>query len=484
MRLPRPPLALALLVVVLVALAWLRGLDHDESQYVAAARLTADGLLPYRDYAYLQTPLQPFAFAPIAYMAGDWAWPVLRIANAMLAALAGAATWRAMRVAGVEARTATLCAALFAACDILLFSGGTARNDALPAALLACALVPMLRADRGAGSRGGAMLAGLLLAGAAAAKISYALPAATYGLYALAAPRHRAGWIVLGALPPVAFVAWLALLSPEGFVFGTLTFPAQAPAEFYAATGRAWKLSLVAKAIDVAKFLALGPALLALVMVTLRRGRRPTLLGWLLFAGLVSALLPAPTWRQYLLPALPPLFVLLALRWQALPPARGWRLALAGFAAVGLVPSIVAAAGGGGMARAQAETARLAATGRSGPVATLSPQFLPAGMTPDPRFATGPFYFRSAGLIAPTDEHRLSLLSRANVAATFATHPPGMILVGGEGQWTSGDARLDAVLEDWAKAHGWRRTDTGRLRLYVPPQATAATPALPSINPR
>ncbi|URW74966.1 DUF2029 domain-containing protein [Sphingomonas donggukensis] len=482
MRLPRPPVALALLIVILVALAWLRGLDHDESQYVAAARLTAGGLLPYRDYAYLQTPLQPLAFAPLAWVSGDWAWPALRVANALLAALAVAATWRAIRVAGVEARTATLCAALFATCDILLFSGGTARNDALPAALLACAMVPMLRADRGAGSRGQAMLAGLLLAAAAAAKISYALPAAAYGIYALTAPRHRPAWVLVGALPPIALVAWLAALSPAGFVFGTLAFPAQAPAEFYAATGRAWKLSLAAKAVDVAKFLALGPALLALAMVALRRQRRPTLLGWLAMAGLISALLPAPTWRQYLLPALPPLFVLLALRWQALAPGRAWQAALAGFAAIGLIPSIVAAASGSGMARAHEETARLAGSGRSGVVATLSPQFLPAAMTPDARFATGPFYFRSTGLV--TDEAPLHLVSRPRLAEAFAAQPPAAILVGGEGRWTSGDGALDAALEEWAVSRGWRRIGDGRFRLYAPPQATAATPALPSISPR
>jgi hypothetical protein len=64
-------LAAAALGFLLVALAILRPVDHDESQYVAAARLTAAGLLPYRDYPYFQTPLQPFLFAPLAGAAGD-----------------------------------------------------------------------------------------------------------------------------------------------------------------------------------------------------------------------------------------------------------------------------------------------------------------------------------------------------------------------------------------------------------------------------
>lgn len=479
----RPALAGAVLVVALVALSWLRGIDHDESQYVAAARLTAAGLLPYRDYAYLQTPLQPFAFAPVVWLFGpiDFAWPALRIANALLGAMAVAATWRAMRVTGVETRTATICAGLFATCDILLFSAGTARNDALPAALLAGALIPMLRAERGEGTKPDALLAGLLLSAAAAAKVSYALPAAAYGLWALLHRRHRPGWVALGALPPIVLVAALAAIAPDGFVFGTLTFPAQAPAEWYAATGRAWKLGLAFKAVDTLKFLALGPGLLALVLVVWTRNRRLSLPAWLLLAGFASALLPSPTWRQYLLPALPPLFVLLALRWERQPPPLRWCWAFAGFAAVGLVPSLVAATTGTGMTVALREIRAL--VGMKGTVATLSPQFLPSGAVPDPRFATGPFYFRSRALVPPPNEAALHLVSHQRLAGAFAARPPALILVGGEGKWTSGIDELDRRLEGWALAHGWRRVPTAgtRLRLYAPP--TAAARALPAIRP-
>ncbi|SOB79627.1 4-amino-4-deoxy-L-arabinose transferase [Sphingomonas guangdongensis] len=479
---PRPALAGAVLLAVLVALAWMRGIDHDESQYVAAARLTAAGLLPYRDYAYLQTPLQPFAFAPLVWLFGplDLAWPALRIANALLGGLTVAATWRAMRTAGVDERTATMCAGLFATCDILLFSAGTARNDALPAALFAVALVPILRAERGDGTMGGALLAGLLLSAAAAAKVSYALPAATYGIWALLHHRHRPTSVALGALPSIVLVAALAAAAPDGFAFGTLIFPARAPAEWYAATGRAWKLGLAIKAIDTAKFLALGPALLALVLVA--RWGRPSLLAWLTLAGVASALLPSPTWRQYLLPALPPLFVMLALRLERLPPARGWYRAFAGFAAIGLVPSIVAVTSGTGMIVGVAETRALAVQSVGGTVATLSPQFLPDNALPDPRFATGPFYFRSRALVTASREARLHLVSHPRLTASFAMRPPDFILVGGEGTWASGTDELDRLLERWAVTRGWGRVDTGgRLRLYAPPAARRA--ALPAIRP-
>jgi 4-amino-4-deoxy-L-arabinose transferase-like glycosyltransferase len=468
-RLLRPLPLLALLTIVLVAFAALRGLDHDESQYVAAARLVADGLLPYRDFAYLQTPLQPFVFAPFAWVCGSWAWPALRVANALLGVVVVAASWRAMREGGADERTATICAGLLATCDVLLFSAGTARNDALPAAILACALVPMVRADRGTGTRGAALLVGALLAGAAAAKVSYAVPAAAYGLYALVVRRHRPGWVMLGALPPLVFVAWTAWLAPDGFVFGTLTFPAEAPGEYYRATGRAWKLALWAEALDVLKFLALGPALVALAAILHRNGRtQPAVLAWIAVAGFVAALIPSPTWRQYLLPALPPLFVLLALRWTFAPPSREWRIATAVFAGVGLTPSVWAIGQGGGLGEAIDASSRIARMSIDQPIVTLSPQFLPRYAPPDARFATGPFYFRSRGLLSAPDEARLKLVSRDRLDAVLAD-PPFFILVGGEGPWTSGDAALDRELEDWAIRHGWTLQDRigAHLRLYA-----------------
>lgn len=478
----RPLLLLGLLVVALAALALLRPIDHDESQYVAAAALTAHGLLPYRDFAYLQTPLQPFLFAPLAWGAGDWAWPVLRIANALLGAVTVAATWRAMRVAGVGHGVATAVAALFATCDILLFSAGTARNDALPAALLALALVPIVRADRAGAGRAGAALAGVLLAAAAAAKLSYAVPAAAYGAYALLVPRHRPVWILLGAALPAAFVAALFAASAEGFAFGVLTFPTLAPAEYYAASRRLWKLTLWAKALDVTKFLALGPAVLALVIAAgAARREKPRALFWLSAAGLVAAIIPSPTWRQYLLPALPPLFVLLAAAWQASPPRRPTRILAVVLACAGLAPSVEALAKGPTLFEGMAATRALSALGLGGPVATLSPQVLPAVSPPDPRFAAGPFYFRSTGLLQRDAEARLHLISRARLDLLL-DRPPRYILVGGEGAWTSGDDRLDQALERWAQANGWTfvRPIGTRFRLY----ARARSGASPSISAR
>jgi len=465
------------LAAAYVTLALFRPVDHDESQYVAATVLTAHGLLPYRDFAYLQTPLQPVLFAPIALLAGTLTWPALRLTNALLGLAAVAFVHAAARRAGASPAIARTCAALFATTDILLFSIGTARNDALPAACLAAALWLIARTEH---DRRTALAIGLLLAAATAAKISYAFPAAAYGLYALARPRHRPWLVTLGALPVAAFVAWTVTLSPEGFLFGTVHFPAAAPAEFYA--DRPWKLSLVAKLLDTLKFMALGAALPATVLVVRAaiHRRRAAPFDLLALAGLVAALLPVPTWRQYLLPMLPPLFVALALLWQASPPARGWRIALGVFALLGLSPTIAALLEPGRLSLASAlrEGAILRATldahRITGPIVTLSPEILPAtGRLPDARFAAGPFYFRSRTLLDEAAERRLHVVARDRM--DFAPGTP--ILTGAENAAAAGDSALDAAL---ATAGGRAISVPGtRFRLYLTPPAAASPPAAP-----
>lgn len=440
-------------VLVLAMLAMLRPLDHDESQYVAAAVLTAHGMLPYRDFAYLQTPLQPFAFAPVAAAAGAWTWPALRLVNALLGAIAIGSVYRAGLNAGADARTAAAAAALFGGCDVLLFSAGTARNDALPAACFALAIVGIVRGDTLTRTQAAAI--GLTLATSAAVKISYALPAAAYGLYMLQRSSRDAAWVAVGAAPVAIFVAWTCWLSPAGFLFGTVMFPARAPLEFYA--DRPWKLSVFAKLLDLLKFSALGAALPAAAIVggDAWRRRRTGPLDLLILAALVAAALPAPTWRQYLLPVLPPLFVGLAIAMRDRPPARRARAALLLFAAAGLAPPVASVAASAAwrkvplvdaMRQAAAAGRAMDALGLNGPVVTLSPQLLPAARRlPDARFAAGPFYFRSHDLLGPAEERRLHLLSAKRAASALGEAP--VALVGGPPSADRREALLERSLQ-------------------------------------
>ncbi|MGN6279924.1 MAG: ArnT family glycosyltransferase [Sphingomonas sp.] len=478
MRRISPPAVWAFvgLIAALIVLAFVRPLDHDESQYVAATLLAQHHRI-YADFAYLQTPLQPLLFAPLV---GNWALVELRLINALLGAATAGFVYAGCRTAGADRRPALLAAILFACCDAFLFASTVARNDMLPACMLAAMLWLSVRqcGDRSSAVR--AVTIGFLLSAATAAKLSYAMPALAYGALALIDRRHRPGWLILGAVPPALLVAATWAGAPAAFAFDVLRFPTAAPEQFYATHG-AFKLSLLGRILDTLKFLALGPALLAALLVARdrQRDRIATLLAVMTLAGLIAAILPAPTWRQYLLVMLVPLFVRLSIVPAIASPAKALRIAAAIFVAAGVAPSLVALAmaisSGPPLVTAIEDGRALEATmdrlGVTGPIATLSPQLVAATGRPiDPRFAAGPFFFRSTGLLSPGDERRFALLGHASAAAQIAEHPPAAILVGGEGAWTSGDPHLDGAMAMIARQRGWRGIAvTGTpLTLYLP----------------
>jgi len=479
-RRPLLVIGLALLMGLLALFALVRPIDHDESQYVAATALAGIGLHPYRDFAYLQTPLQPYLLGPPGVLFGTHLWLGLRLMNALFGLVAAALLWRAMQEEGATPGVALAAAGLALGCDAVLFSLAVARNDALPFLCLCAALLPIVRAERGAGTATGALITGLALAGAVAAKLSYAAPALAYGAYALFHRAHRPPWVIAGALPMLGFVGWAYAQGPDAFRFEVLRFGVEAPAQWYAAAAP-FKLTLAGRAVDLVKFLSLGTALPALAIVA-GRTRHMGAVEALLMGGVIAALLPAPTWRQYLLPLIPPLFLLLARAWQATPSTRAVRMIVGVFAAAGLAPSLLATAQavtGPPLVAAQGPgeaigTALDRAHILTGFVATLSPEMLPAARRlPDVRFATGPFYFRSHGLLDPATERRFSVVSRGNLDAAFAVRPAA-ILVGGEAQG-SGDPALDRVLEDWAVRHRYRPLAIAApgYRLYIGPDEAA-----------
>ncbi|MFP5432047.1 MAG: phospholipid carrier-dependent glycosyltransferase, partial [Alphaproteobacteria bacterium] len=181
------PLRIALLLLIaalMLTVAAFRPIDHDEGQYVGAVAMMRFGL-PYRDFAYLQTPLQPLLFAPLAWIAEGWLFPTLRAINALLALGASVCLWIAARRAGASDRAAAIAAVALLSSHMLLFAGSVARNDALPVLLMTAGLAAMIGLLQNDRARWMALLAGLLLGAAASAKISYGLPAAAAGLFAL-----------------------------------------------------------------------------------------------------------------------------------------------------------------------------------------------------------------------------------------------------------------------------------------------------------
>jgi hypothetical protein len=435
----RTAFAFAALALWLAAIALVRPLSVDESQYVASVALTARGLLPYRDFAYLQTPLQPFVFAPLQWLFGGHLLLAMRMANALLGCVTTIFVYAAAKRAGANERSALTAAMLLVACESFAWCAGVARNDMLPAALMAVGLWLI--------ARGGRFAAGLAFGLAASAKISYAVPAATLFLAALwkadaAERRHAiafAAGVAIGLLPTLLLVA----LAPRAFFTEVIVFPATAPAQYYIGIGKGWRLG-PARFVQLIEAAAIGPALIAAIEVAwrgwkdrwlndpVRRAMLAAAIG-----GLLSAALNKPFQIFYLLPALPPLFVLAGLMFSERKGGPLWvRVVWALFLVVGLVPMVgwFIRAGNAGVApaldaerRSEALSAALRAQHVDGPIATLAGQYVPAQV--DSRFAAGPFLYRMQGFMSAEQALEWRIVTR-DQARSLGDQPPAAIVTG------------------------------------------------------
>jgi hypothetical protein len=502
-RLSLPPASLPSYLLggvwpLMLLLALAAPINHDEDQYLAAA-LLAKTLRPFSDFLYLQTPLQPFVSAPLVGIAGNWNLIVLRLATATLAALLLWLVRAAALAAGAPPHRALLAAALMACCKTFLFTAGVFRNDMLPAVLAAAAILAGIKAlqarpdDRCCWG-----LAGLCFGAAASAKVSYAVPAAAAAAFLLARYRMRRRRSTLEALlafavggaagvAPCLFV-WLQ--APEAFRYGVFTFPAQAPSYWYALNGYGARLTLSAKLRDSLEIMVVGPALAATLCVAIDSWRRRKslasrgllrFLDILILAGLLAAMLPTPTWKQYFLPLLPPLFVRFALiewRQRRMSPLLAVFLATSAVGAASSLSSLGDALFTGQWPALQAsdeahwvgrELARAAA---AGPIATLSPHVvIDSGITLDPTFATGAFGFRSAATLDAAGQQRLHIVGPASLAAHLERVRPAAIITGYESFAHIDRVGLDGGLRHYALAHHFieHRSPYGEADLFIRP---------------
>jgi hypothetical protein len=381
------------------------------------------------------------------------------------------------------------------------FGATVVRNDILPAMLLALGQYFALSAT----GRWRALFwagAGLAFGAAAAAKISYAVPAMVIGLFhglMILRHRNRAALADASACAVGAFVGLLAiaipyLLAPSAFLYGVFEYGAKAPFHWYHLNGAGYRLELGWKLIDTADALFRGPAWLALAVVTLtafRRRKRSNahlLLNLLIGAGLVAALLPTPTWRQYLIPLLPPLFVRLGLAWQEGDIGPRWRRILIGaFLLTGLVGLAEPARW---LSRAVKNKEnpititqeahwigeRLRLAGVTGEIASLSPQVvIDSGFALGHRFATGPFVYRSGDLLSDEQQRAFHVISPRTLEPFLAKRLPAAIVTGYEGRHRTDRVDLDSGLRAFALRNGYRmeRSPFGKAELFVrPPSPT------------
>ncbi|MGF7147806.1 4-amino-4-deoxy-L-arabinose transferase-like glycosyltransferase [Sphingomonas zeicaulis] len=483
-------IAYAILIVWIGLRALVAPVNHDESQYVAAAVLASEHLI-FRDFLSLQPPLHAWLMAPVA-IPGGTTLVALRLADAALGVGALALLHAGLTAAGVSRRFAIAMLFLAAACQPFQFAASVVRNDILPMALLAGALAAGLVGCRRPDWRWWT-LAGLLLGLAGSTKLSYGPPLAIAGLFLCwQAVRGRIAFAIILAFAIGGVVGLLPLLAgflaqPQVFVYGTLEFGAEAPFDWYRANGLNHRLGLAGKLLDMIRYAALGPmlvAFLALILFAFDGHRaeatdlRRSWLYWMLAAGLIAAALPTPMQRQYLLPMLPPLFVLLGLaiemRRQSRTKGRQTVVALLGLSfASGLVADGIILARGRPSPIDIDRNARWMGkmlAGADGAIFTLSPEHAIASGRPiDPLSATGPFVLRSGTTIdraralvfaVPTPETLPLLLDRC---------PPAAILTGYERGSRRFRIAPDEIVVRYALSRGYHplAVPDGEGALYV-----------------
>lgn len=496
-----------LITLFLICASLLAPFNHDEDQYYAASYALSHGAI-YRDFIYLQTPLNALlGNALMALWPGQSLW-LLRISQALLGSAIFALVLTENLRRDVPRRSAILCALLMISCYSFLFATTVYRNDMLPCLLSAMGIVVLTRQTDRFGGDGSPLqslpfffFGGLLLALAASAKANFLPLLAAPALWLLLQPRLRASarlklllalgaGAVAGALPVILY--WSA--EPEKFLWQVVYFGAEAPIAWYERVGEGDRLTPLGRAKDAVLILVQGPALAALAMVafgklllrpSLEEGGRERMLDLFILLGLIAALLPNPSWRQYFVVLLPALFMRLpTLLTKLRPPTRtAARNILVLFACVGIAAwsaqawKTVAHPDRGILTR-WAESRWIGTEMRKrseqGPVASLSPHLVTdSGEDIHLRFVSGVFAYRWGG--SGHDREILSMggVTPANIDLLLAALPPAAIVTGYEsGKGNSFSVDLDRPLAAFARRNGYimSRSPFGKAVLYLRPQ--------------
>jgi len=455
--------------LVLAASVLLRAANKDESQYVAAIAMMRSGW-PYLDFAYLQTPLQPLLFSPLALLPAGWVYAGARSANALcglgtLLVLFVALRRRATPKSVLIALAALVCTQPF------LLAASLARNDALPMFLIAASVAALVAAIDSR-SLPAFALGGLFLGLATSAKISAALPAAGVVLF-LALRARSLGVRSLAAFAAGAFAGLspcfvFAIAAPSEFRFDVFAYSLEAPAQWWTSVGLAADLEPMHRVLRLLALSAQGCILVALAAALLDRRKSDVrlLLDLMIVGGLAGSYMPEPAYAQYLVPLLSPLFARFPFALDEAPSRR--RLALSVLTVLGSIVGLGFAAthinGRIAVAQAPGVGAKTAVLAGGAPVVTLSPEYIAgAGVNLDPRFAAGPFLFRTTDGLAERAERFGHAVAWQDVERSFANERPAVILAGGEKEPHRPLYRhgLDAPLVGWALSRNYRPVAVG-----------------------
>jgi 4-amino-4-deoxy-L-arabinose transferase-like glycosyltransferase len=230
---------------VLMTIVWLTvfeqamhiPLSHDEHQFIAAGRLAADGLLPYRDFPSNHMPYLTLAYAAV-FKLTDWSLLPARAVSALSAALAAGLVYALTAWFLREERRITRFLVSSAATLLLItnpifrYTSGRAWNHDLPTLLTLIAVALFLRGDTGARPRAWILASGAMVGFAVGIRLTYLVALVPF-LLTILLSRHPDRWrwrsvqigsfslgVVLASLPWLAFFA----AAPRAFLFGNITY--------------------------------------------------------------------------------------------------------------------------------------------------------------------------------------------------------------------------------------------------------------------
>ncbi|MFC0341762.1 hypothetical protein [Paracoccus niistensis] len=470
-------------------------LRRDEWMFVPPAATLGDWPL-YSGQFYNHVPYSAWAFRAVHLMLPglDLLTSARLTVFAAWILLMGGGFWAGCRITGSPV-TGLFAAAIPLASETLLSQAGMAATNnllPLPFILLGLALFAMAHLS----GRSPFVLyfaAGLSLSVAAGMKASAiafvpAVVAACFmlprGVPLARRARLTALPVALGGLVGALPLIWLALTEPTFFdhILRYHSGPHVAYWQANAASEPGLAMGLPGK-VQLAQGVWLaGGAILGLFVAATawamwprscgrdddaaRAVQAAAVVGAAMGTAAALAFVPTPAFPQYFVQPLAGLPVLAALAIRALPPAPRTFLLRALPAAVVLMGAVALPRLATGLvdlrhpdrltparlSHGAEALARLAAPDglAAGPVATLSPLYpLQAGLPIYPEFATGPFAWRVAGHIDPALRASYVMAGPEDLARLFGTRPPVAILTGF-------DPALEAPLEDYARAHGYR----------------------------
>lgn len=483
-----------------------RDLNHDEHQFIAPGVLISrEGLLPYRDFPMFHLPNLAFVYAGLDRLAHQPVFSAKTLntlastAAIALIFLTGTAARHSVQIATRHFWYALAAIILLLSDQLFTYTAGKTWNHELPAFLLIAAILAHVRSVE-IGRWGWAGLSGFCIGAAIGTRLTYLPVAAAFPCLLAFAPLPRRDRFY-------ALVAWsaacLIALAPslyflcadrERFLFDNLQFPRLRlldPSDSRVQKTMTWwrKVRYFFKEI-VAHSLPLTIGFIVASIEPIRRRIRQLesiSYGYLVCLvvmplAIFGGLLPSRYQYQHHFVVAPLLALGSAYAFRSWQEQTRWHESTVVLALVliGLSPlnrnsrqrsgSIIAYKAVPAMldyrewftTKLREDLAFV--RDAKGPILTLAPiGVLEAGGRVYPEFATGPFAWRAAHLLANEQRDRLKLVAPDDLGELLRANLPAGILTGVE------DEELEKDFISYAEAHRFHATKVGRRRtLWLP----------------